>query len=71
MDDSQPPGISDPFEVGRYICWLHGEHYRVARVLAVEEDRVFLSGLTADYWLSKKSLLPRLDVTPHRISGFF
>lgn len=71
MTTNQPYDPNDPFKVGNDLCWLHGEHYRVAKVLEVEKDRVKLSGMTADYWRSKKALLPRLDVTPHRVSGSF
>lgn len=71
MTTDQPYDPNHPFQVGNDLCWVHGEHYRVAKVLEVEEGRVKLSGMTADYWRSKKSLLPRLDVTPHRVSGFF
>lgn len=71
MPNDQAYDPNDPFRVGNSLCWLHGEHYRVATVVAVETDRVKLSGLSADYWRSKKSLLPKLDVTPHRVSGFF
>lgn len=53
MTTSQPYDPSNPFKVGNNLCWLHGEHYRVAEVLEVEEDRVKLSGLTSDYWRSK------------------
>ena len=62
---------SNPFKVGNSLCWLHGDNYRVATVLEVEADRVKLSGMSSNYWRSKKSLLPRLDKTPHRTSGFF
>ena len=61
----------DPFKVGNLLCWLHGEHYRVATIVEVEVDRVKLSGMTAEYWRSKSSLLPRLDKTPHNASGSF
>jgi|TARA_Y100001951_G_C11294393_1_gene274504 hypothetical protein len=71
MTTSQPYDPSNPFKVGNNLCWLHGEHYRVAEVLEVEEDRVKLSGLTSDYWRSKKSLLPRLDKTPINTSSGF
>ena len=71
MDQNQPYDPNDPFKVGNNLCWLHGDHYRVAEVLEVENHRVKLSGLSSDYWRSKKSLLPRLDVTPTPISGFF
>lgn len=62
---------NNPFEVGNDLCWLHGDNYRIAKVLEVEEHRVKLSGMTSDYWRTKKSLLPHLDKTPHRVSGFF
>lgn len=71
MHSNPPYDPSDPFKVGNDLCWLHGENYRVAKVLEVEDTRVKLSGLSSDYWRSKKSLLPKLDVTPHRVSGFF
>lgn len=71
METKQLYDSNDPFKVGNDLCWLHGEHYRVAKVLEVENDRVKLSGMTADYWRSKRTLLPRLDYTPHRVSGFF
>lgn len=60
----------NPFKVGNDLCWLHGEHYRVAKVLEVEEERVKLSGMTSDYWRTKKSLIPKLDKTPIS-SGWF
>lgn len=71
MDQNQPCDPNDPFKVGNSLCWVHGEHYRVAEVLEVEEDRVKLSGMTSDYWRSKKALLPKLDRTPTAVSGFF
>jgi hypothetical protein len=71
MEKDQIYDPNDPFKVGNELCWLYGEHYRVAKVLEVEDTRVKLSCMTADYWLSKKTLLPRLDRTPHRVSGFF
>lgn len=61
---------NDPFKEGNSLCWLHGDNYRVATVVEVEPDRVKLSGMTADYWRSKKSLLPRLDKTPINLSCF-
>lgn len=64
MTEREPYDPKNPFKVGNSLCWLHGEHYRVAEVVEVEEHRVKLSGLTADYWRSKASLLPRLDYTP-------
>ena len=62
---------ADPFKVGNSLCWLHGNNYRVATVLKVETDRVKLSGMTSDYWRTKKSLLPRLDKTPINTSCGF
>lgn len=59
-----PYNPADPFKVGNSLCWVHGEHFRVAIVVEVEPHRVKLSGLTADYWISKKALLPKLDVAP-------
>lgn len=61
---------SNPFKVGNDLCWLHGENYRVATVLEVEEDRVKLSGMTSDYWKTKKSLINKLDKTPIVSTGF-
>lgn len=52
---------ANPFKVGNSLCWLYGDNYRVATVLVVENDRVYVSGMTSDYWISKKALLPRLD----------
>lgn len=71
MTDKPPYDPDNPFVVGNDLCWLHGENFRVARVLEVEEHRVRLSGMSADYWRSKKSLLPKLDRTPVPTSGFF
>lgn len=71
MPPEKPYDPNDPFKVGNSLCWLHGEHYRVATVLVVEDARVKLSGMSSNYWRSKKSLLSRLDKTPHRTSGFF
>lgn len=70
MPEREPYDPKNPFKVGNSLCWLHGDNYRVATVVEVEEHRVKLSGLTADYWKTKKSLLPRLDVTPVRGCGF-
>lgn len=61
---------SNPFKVGNDLCWLHGENYRVATVLEVEEHRVKLSGMTSDYWKTKKSLINKLDKTPIASTGF-
>ncbi|SED35123.1 hypothetical protein SAMN05216178_6897 [Pseudomonas saponiphila] len=61
MESQEAYDPDNPFKVGNSLCWLHGDNYRVAEVLEVEADRVRLSGMTATYWRSKKSLLPRLD----------
>ena len=60
---------TDPFEVGKDICWLHGEHYRVATVLINDGERVKLSGMSKDYWRTKASLLPKMDKVP--VNGSF
>lgn len=57
--------VGEVFEVGRTIGWLHGEHYRVAEILEVEQSRVKLSGVSGrEYWRSKKSLLQAIDRVP-------
>ncbi|MCV6454905.1 hypothetical protein [Pseudomonas aeruginosa] len=71
MKQKDPYDPANPFKVGNSLCWLHGDNYRVAEVLEVEPGRVLLSGLTATYWRSKKSLLPRLDKTPFNASCGF
>ncbi|CAH7382656.1 hypothetical protein VCHA53O466_40442 [Vibrio chagasii] len=49
------------FIVGQELYWLHGDTHRIATVLAVESERVKLSGLTADYWIKKATLIKKLD----------
>lgn len=71
MAADQPYDPNEPFKVGNSLCWLHGDNYRVAEVLEVEPERVKLSGMTSNYWRSKKSLLPRLDKTPFNVSCGF
>ena len=71
MESQEAYDPDNPFKVGNSLCWLHGDNYRVAEVLEVEADRVRLSGMTATYWRSKKSLLPRLDKTPINTSCGF
>lgn len=71
MPFKEPYDPSSPFKVGNSLCWLHGDNYRVAEVLEVKADRVRLSGMTATYWRSKKSLLPHLDKTPVNTSSGF
>lgn len=61
---------ANPFAVGSELCWLYGEHYRVGTVLEEEPDRVFVSGMTSEYWISKATLLKRLDKVPLTRSGF-
>lgn len=48
---------ADPFFVGHDVSWQHGEHYRTARVLAVEPDRVYLDGMKSRYWMKKATIL--------------
>jgi hypothetical protein len=43
------------------IYWLHGDDHRVATILKVENDRVYLSGLTCDYWIKKSTLIKKID----------
>lgn len=64
------PAEDNPFAVTKTLCWLHGEHYRVATVLEEESDRVRVSGMSSDYWISKASLLKRLDKVPATRTGF-
>ena len=61
------------FEVGQELDWLHGLHsHRVATVLQVEEDRVYLSGVTTDYWISKKALIEKVNKPyPHQGASMF
>lgn len=62
-----------PFAVGDDISWLHGNcmshrsHYRVAKVLDIDFDnrKVYLSGMTSNYWTDLDKLLLRLDVVPY------
>jgi hypothetical protein len=35
MEKDQIYDPNDPFKVGNELCWLYGEHYRVAKVLEV------------------------------------
>lgn len=59
-----------PFNVGDHIDWLHGEHYRVGTVMEIKDDKVLISGSTTDYWISLKSLLPRLSIVPRSKGGW-
>jgi hypothetical protein len=65
----EPP--KDPFFVGNEISFLHGEHYRVVKILKVEPDRVFVSGMTSQYWIRRKGLERRLDKVPITPNRFF
>jgi hypothetical protein len=49
------------FTKGQEVDWVHGEHHRVATVLKVEGDRVFLSGIGKDYWIKTTTLLNKTN----------
>lgn len=49
------------FKVGQEVYWLHGEHHRVAKVIEITEDKIRLSGSTSKYWISKKTLLKKIN----------
>lgn len=49
------------FEPGQELSWLHGDDHRIATVIKVEGDKVKLSGLTTEYWLSKLVLTKKIQ----------
>lgn len=49
------------FVVGEDLCWLHGDNYRIAKVLKVDVDRVYLDGYTSQYWIKNSTLLKKIN----------
>lgn len=49
------------FTIGQNLEWVHGEQHRVATVLKVESERVFLSGVSKDYWIKKETLMKKIN----------
>ena len=50
------------FEVGQDLDWLHGEHYRVARIIGMTDTKLHLEGVSGNtYWMSKKAMLRKMD----------
>jgi hypothetical protein len=48
------------FKKEQELFWLHGDCHMIATVLEVESERVYLSGLTKDYWIKKSTLIKKL-----------
>ena len=47
--------------VGEDLCWLHGDNYRIAKVLEVTGDKVYLDGCTSNYWIKKSTLIKKIN----------
>jgi len=64
VSDNEPDNnnlLNVDFYVGQSLYWVHGEHHRSATVTEVEETRVMVIGLTSKYWISKKSLMLKIN----------
>ena len=64
MSDSESANnnlLNADFSVGQELYWVHGEHHRVAVVVEVDTDRVKLSGMTSDYWISKEAMVRKIN----------
>lgn len=45
------------FYIGQEVCWYHGmKCLRIGTVVEVAPEKVKLSGVTKEYWVSKKTL---------------
>jgi hypothetical protein len=53
--------MSTEFYPGQRLDWWHGDNLRIAKVVAVESERVKVAGMTGDYWLSKRALHAKLN----------
>lgn len=64
--------LGEEFYVGQDLSWLHGlHHYRVGKVLEVTTDKLYIRGLTSEYWISKKAMSAKLDKPlPHVNAAF-
>ncbi len=49
--------LSDLLCVGDEVSFYWGGNIRVASIIKIETGRVLLCGITAQYWMKKKSLL--------------
>lgn len=49
------------FKVGQTIDWLHNDNFVCVEVLIVEDDKVYLEGVTSNYWMSKKTLINKIN----------
>lgn len=68
VTDMNLAALKPTFIVGESIQWLHGESIRVATVLEIEEDRVFVSGMHKNYWIKKKTVEKTLNGHPKVMS---
>lgn len=54
-------GDSKPeFYNGQMLGWVHGDHHRIAYVIAVDEEMIKVAGETRSYWITKKAMRKKL-----------
>lgn len=49
------------FNKGDELYWLRGDVHIVATVIEVNEDSVYVRGLTTDYWVKKAALIKNIN----------
>jgi hypothetical protein len=58
------------YKVGDTVSWYHGHAYlKVVTILKIEPDRVFLSGMSSEYWMKRSTLDKNLSKAEPRVSS--